>query len=115
MGTKCPASYAKIFVGIFEEKFIHPLVNNIARLYLFFNADIFVISTGTLDQLLEFKQRINEVHLSIKSDFKFSNKEINFLDTVVYETPTGNLKLNYIQRIPINSLLYTADQNTKTP
>ena len=46
----------------------------------------------TLDQLLEFKQRINEVHPSIKFDFKFSNKEINFLDTVVYKTSTGKLE-----------------------
>lgn len=52
----------------------------------------FVISTGTLDQSLEFTQRINEVHLSIKLDFKFSNKEIDFLDTVVYKTPTRKLE-----------------------
>ena len=45
-----------------------------------------------LDQLLEFIQRINEVHSSNKFEFKFSNKEINFLDTVVYKTPTGKLE-----------------------
>ena len=41
---------------------------------------------------IECKQRINEVHPSIKFDFKFSSKEINFLDSVVYKTPTGKLE-----------------------
>ena len=85
MGTKCSPSYANIFMGIFEEKFI----NNMTRLYLRFIDDIFIIWTGKLDQLLEFKQRINEVYPSIKFGFKFSNKEINFLDTVEYKTLTG--------------------------
>ena len=67
-----------------------------ARLYLQFIHDIFIIWTGTLDQLLVFKQWIIETRPSIKFDFKFLNKEINFLDTVVYKTPTGGLetKLN---------------------
>ena len=47
----------------------------------------FPVWTGTLDRLLEFKQRINEVHPSIKFDLEFLNKETNFLDTVVYKTP----------------------------
>ena len=35
---------------------------------------------------MEFKQKINEIHPSIKFNFNFSNKEITFLDTVVYKT-----------------------------
>ena len=42
--------------------------------------------------MLEFKERINEVHPSSKCDFKFSDKEINFLDTVVYKTPACKLE-----------------------
>ena len=34
----------------------------------------------------------NEVHPSIKFDFNFSNKEINFLDTVVYKTQSTKLE-----------------------
>ena len=45
-----------------------------------------------LDQLLEFKQRIGEVHPSIKFDWKLSYKEINFLGTAVYKTTTGKLE-----------------------
>ena len=54
---------------------------------------------GKINQLLEFKQRINEVHSSIKFDIKFSNKEINLLDNVVYKIPKGKLE----------SKLYTKD------
>ena len=54
--------------------------------------DIFLIWTGTTDQLMKFKQQINEVQPSIKFDFDFSNKEINFLDTVVYKTQSGKLE-----------------------
>ena len=51
---------------------------------------------GTLD--LECKQRINEVYPSIKFDFKFSNKEINFLNTARYKTPTGKLEIKLYRK-----------------
>ena len=40
---------------------------------------------------MKFKQ-INKVHPSIKFDFNFSNKEINFLDIAVHETHSGKLE-----------------------
>ena len=94
MGTKCAPNYANIFMDIFEKKFIYPLGNNMTRLYLQFTSDVFIKWTGTLGQLLEFKQRIEEIYPSIKFDFKFSNKEIKFLNTVVCKTPTGKLDTN---------------------
>ena len=92
MGTKCALSYANIFMGMFEERYIYPLIEKISNFYLQFIDDIFLIWTGTTDQLMKFKQQINEVHPSIKFDFNFSNKEINFLDTVVYKTQSGKLE-----------------------
>ena len=35
---------------------------------------------------MNIKRQINKVHPFIKFDFSFSNKDINFLDTVVYKT-----------------------------
>ena len=52
----------------------------------------FLIWTGTADQLMKFKQQINEVHPSIKFDFNFSNKATNFLGTAVYKTQSGKLE-----------------------
>ena len=75
VSTKCAPSYANIFMGMFEERYIYPLIEKISNFYVRFIDDIFLIWTGTTDQLMKFKQQINEVHPSIKFDFNFSNKE----------------------------------------
>ena len=36
MGTKCAPSYANIFMGWFEEKFVFPLLTNLSNFYLHF-------------------------------------------------------------------------------
>ena len=57
--------------------------------WVFLKKSLYILCyISSVYQLLEFKQRINEVHPSTKFDFNFSNKEITFLDTVVYETAT---------------------------
>ena len=62
---------------------------------------------------MKFKQHINEVHRSIKFDFNFSSKEINFLDIVVYKTQSGKLEtISSTGKNPINRLIYIVNQNT---
>ena len=41
---------------------------------------------------MKFKQQINEIHPSIKFNFNFSTKEINFLETVFYKIQSGKLE-----------------------
>ena len=41
---------------------------------------------------MEFKQQINEIHPSIKFNFNFFTKEINFVDTVFYKIQLGKLE-----------------------
>ena len=41
---------------------------------------------------MKFKQQIYEIHPSIKFNFNFSTKEINFLDTVFYKIQSGKLE-----------------------
>ena len=53
----------------------------------------FLIWPAATDHPIKFKQ-INKVHPSIKFDFNFSNKEINFLDIAVHETHSGKLETN---------------------
>ena len=78
MNTKCGPSYANIFLSMFEERYIYPLIETMSKLYLRFIDDIFLLWAGNTDP-------------SIKFDFNFSNKKINFLDTVVCKT--GNQAL----------------------
>ena len=42
---------------------------------------------------MKIKREINKVHPFIKFDFNFSNKETNFLDTVLYKTGKVETKL----------------------
>ena len=79
-------------MGMFEERYIYHLIEKMSKFYLRFIDDIFLIWTGTTGQLMKFKQQINEAHPSTKFDFSLSNKEINFLDTVVYKTHSGKLE-----------------------
>ena len=73
---------------IWREVYISPRKQHKKTISAFID-NILIIWTGTLEQLLEFKQRINKVHPSIKFNLKFWNKKINILDTVVYKTAIG--------------------------
>ena len=75
MGTKCAPSYANIFMGWFEEKFIFPLLTNLNDFYLRF-------IDGTF-----------ECHPSMKFEYEMSKTEINFLETTVFCQTSRQTKL----------------------
>ena len=85
-------AHAIMFTGMFEERYIYPLIKTMSKLYLRFIDDIFLIWTGTN----QIKTKINKIQSSIKFDFNVSNREINFLDAfikhVVYKTQSGKLE-----------------------
>ena len=85
MGTKCPPSYANIFMGWFEEKFIFPLLTNLSDFYLHFVEDIFLIWNGTKTEFDNFLKKINECHPSIESEYEMSKTETNFFNTTVFK------------------------------
>ena len=75
MGAKCAPSYANIFMGWFEEKFIFPLLTNLSDFYLRFIDHIFVIWNGPKTEFDSFLKRINECHTSIKFEYEMSKTE----------------------------------------
>lgn len=91
MGTKCAPSYANLFMGKFEDLYIYPRLLNKSRIYLRYIDDLFFIWTGTEQELKTFFQQINKVHRTIKFDYEFSKKEINFLDLTIYKDNKGKL------------------------
>ena len=91
MGTKCAPSYANLFMDNFESKNIYPITNLKTKTYLRFIDDIFMLWTGTLDELKNFEGTINQIHPSIKLTFEYSFKEIKFLETTVVNSPNGRL------------------------
>ena len=91
MGTKCSAHYANIFMGDFEEKWIYKLIGKHSNFYTRFIDDIFLLWTGTLDELKDFIKKLNNVHPTIKFEEKYSFDSINFLDTHIYKNKEGKL------------------------
>ena len=61
MGTKCAPSYANVFAGWFEEKFILPLLTNLSDFYLRFIDDVFLIWNSTITESMTFLKTLMNV------------------------------------------------------
>ena len=92
MGAKCSGSYADLFMGLFESRFIYPRINDKHRLYTRFKDDIFLVWTAGEASLLEFFKDINTCHSSIKFECHHSRRIVNYLDTNIHLDQHGNLK-----------------------
>ena len=84
MGTICAPSFANIFMGHSEQKYVYPLIEGKSLTYFRYIDDIFLIWTGTKNELVQFFKDLNKKHLSIKFDYKASKDRIVFLDTEIY-------------------------------
>ena len=60
MGTVCAPAYANIFMAQFEKQHIHPYIKNKSILYLRYIDDIFMIWTGTKQELLMFLEKVKQ-------------------------------------------------------
>ena len=85
MGTKCAPSYANIFMGWFEEKFIFLLLTNLSNFYLRFIDDIFLIWNVTKTEFDDILKTINKYHPIIKCEYKMYKTKINFLNITVFK------------------------------
>ena len=84
MGTICAPAYANIFMAEFEQKYVNPLIKDKSILFLCYLDDIFMVWTKSEKQLKDFMSQLNQKHPSIKLDYKFDCKQIEFLDTSLY-------------------------------
>ena len=84
MGTVCAPAYANIFMAECEQKYIYPLIKDKSILFLCYIDDIFMVWTKSEKQLKDFMSDLNQKHPSIKFDYKFDCKQIEFLETLVY-------------------------------
>ena len=111
MGNKCEPSYANIFMGWFEEKFIFPLLTNLSDFSLRFIEDIFRIWNDTKTQFDSFFKKINECHRSIKFEYEMSKTEINFLDTTVFKVDNKLPTKLYIKPTDRQSYFHSKSQH----
>ena len=111
MGTKCAPSYANIFMGWFEGKFIFPLLTNLSDFYQRFIDDIFLIWNGTKTEFDNFLKKINECHPSIKFEYEMSKTEITFLDTTVFKEDNKLRTKLYVKPTDSQSYLHSKSEH----
>ena len=83
MGTKCAPTYASLYMGWFERKYILPRIQQHVSMYVRYIDDIFFVWKGPEHELKKFLETINTLHPSIKFDYKYSKESTDFLDTTV--------------------------------
>ena len=93
MGTKLAPSFANLFMGDFEEKYVYtyklkPLI------WKRFIDDIFFIWTYGQDELDKFVQHLNGCHNTIRFTLESSVDSVNFLDITVHRETNGSLSPN---------------------
>ena len=82
MDIICTQAYANIFMANFELKYIYPYIRNIRKIFLRFIDDLFMICTGSEQELLDFMSDLNMKHPSIKFELNYSQTKIEFLDVL---------------------------------
>ena len=92
MGTICAPAYANIFMAQFEKQHIYLYIKNKSILYLRYIDDIFLILTGTKQELLIFLEKLNSKHKTIRFEHNVSNSNISFLDTLIYNDKSNTLQ-----------------------
>ena len=86
MGTKMAPAYANLFMGKIEDQ-LRSIGGDNILLWKRFIDDIFLVWTGTEDELRMFLTDINKVHRTIQFTCELSHSEITFLDTTLYKGP----------------------------
>ena len=92
MGTICASIYANIFMANFELKYIYLYIKDKTKMFLRFLDDLFLIWTGSEQELLDFMNDLNKKHPSIKFKSKYSQTKIEFLDVLVYKDQNNMLQ-----------------------
>ena len=98
MGTICAPAYENIFMVGFEQKYIYPLTKDKSILFFRYIGDTFVVWPKSEKQLNNFMSEHNQKHPSIKFDYKFDCKQIEFLDTLVYIDQQNKLQTTLFQK-----------------
>ena len=106
--------HPNIFMGIFEEKHIYPLIKQKAQLYLRYIDGLFFIQTGSENELQQFISKINEVHPSITFDFDYSKTQTYFLHIITKLSAEKLLTTLYREEIDRQPSLHRKSKHLET-
>ena len=98
-GYNLCSSILKYFHGtILKATYIYPYIKNKSILHLRYIDDIFMIWTGTKQELLMFLGKLNSKLKTIKFEHNISNSNISFLDTLIYKDKSNTLQTTLHQK-----------------
>ena len=84
MGTKMAPAYANLFMGKLEQE-LKTLGKPHILIWKRFIDDIFIIWTGSKTEFTTYMNKLNKVHNTIKFTHEISDKELIFLDVILYK------------------------------
>ena len=76
----------------FENEHIYLYIKNKSILYLRYIDNIFMIWTGTKQELLMFLEKLNSKHKTVKFEHNISHSNISFLETLIYKDENKTLQ-----------------------
>ncbi|XP_066453998.1 uncharacterized protein [Eleutherodactylus coqui] len=115
MGANMAPSYANIYMGIFEDLFVYTSAYwPQAVSWLRYIDDIFVVWSGSVEELLLFHQELNSIRPELQFTLKYSNSSIEFLDVTIIKTSTGFSTDLHVKPTDRNSLLEYSSFHPKT-
>ena len=95
MGSPMAPTYANIFLAMLERKLLQQALENLIPIeWIRLIDDIFAISTHGTDKLHHFLKYINNFQPTVKFDFSFYEKSVNFLDTTIYKNRNNKLQFD---------------------
>ena len=87
----CAPAYTNILKVSFESQYIYTYIKEKVITALRFIDHLFMMWTGTEEELLKFINELNQKHKTIKFDFNYSKTKVEFLDVLVYEDINNKL------------------------
>jgi len=113
IGASVSVAIAEIFVHASIEERRRKLEKQPAIFYRYID-DIFGIFTGTEAELMEYHQELNKIHPDLKFTLEYSQKELPFLDTMVYLDAEGKVQTSVYHK-PSNTHQYLHFQSCHPP
>ena len=99
MGTRAAPNFANVFMGYFENRFVYQSrwFKRFIKSWWRYIDDIFMLWKGPRKLLKDFLNYLNEVHPSIKFEWKMSKRKASFLDCNVIQE-NNKLKTDFYQK-----------------
>ena len=102
MGVTYAPSYANLFLGVWEDKFIRSPVNPYRDKIKWFGRyidDLIFFMQCEEHEVLDFHKYLNNTNKSLKLSLEYSKRDISFLDLRIMKTDDGDLHTTIYRKV----------------